>query len=137
MLFLQFMEFLGQRIDRHQRKDAVRELYDAVSRRKAQLERVTYAIGRTRQSGDIDAALLSATPYLRMFGNVLVAWLLLDQAAVAHAARTAADVAEDRTRFLDGKLHTARFFVRQILPENDALAAAIESGDRTPLEIRF
>jgi hypothetical protein len=152
MMFLQFMEFLGKRIDRNKNDEAVRELYDAVVNQKGRLERITFGFGQARQSGDIDGPLLSATPYLRMFGNLLMAWQLTDQAAIAHRrleeictdsgatdddARKAL-IAEDETAaFYHNKTQTARFFIRQILPENDWLAAGIESGDRSALEVCF
>jgi hypothetical protein len=151
-MFLQFMEFLGKRIDRNKNDEAVRELYDAVVNQKGRLERITFGFGQARQSGDIDGPLLSATPYLRMFGNLLMAWQLTDQAAIAHRrleeictdsgatdddARKAL-IAEDETAaFYHNKTQTARFFIRQILPENDWLAAGIESGDRSALEVCF
>jgi hypothetical protein len=105
-----------------------------------------------QMSGDMDYPLLSATPYLRMFGNVAVAWLLLEQGAVAHAAleritnERGAKTAEARAalcadnadaRFYDNKVKTAQFFVTNLLTQNEHLAAAIASGDRSPLEMHF
>ncbi len=152
MLFIQFMEHLGKQIDRHKSNEAVSDLYKAATTRKAQLERITFGLGQARQSGDIDGPLLSAAPYLRMFGNLLMAMLLTDQAAIAHkrfeeicteqgatdeAARAALIADNEPAKFYHGKTQTARFFARQILPENDWLAAGIESADRSALDVHF
>ena len=152
MAFLEFMELIGKKIDRHANFEPVRELHSAVVQRKGQLESVTYQLGQAGQSGDIDGTLLAATPYLRMFGNLMLAVLWLEQAAIAHKALTglfeqhgAADDAarsrlvadNDSARFHHNKIQTALFFTRQILPENDALAAAIECNDRSALDIQF
>jgi hypothetical protein len=103
-----------------------------------------------QMSGDSDYPLLSATPYLRMFGNVVVGWLLLEQAAIAHAAlekiyaeRGASDAEKQKTlradhtdaRYYHNKIETARFFASNILAQNDGLAAAIQSNDRSPLDM--
>ena len=45
--------------------------------------------------------------------------------------------AHDDARFYDNKVKTARFFVSHLLPQNAAIAAGIESGDGSALEMNF
>lgn len=108
----------------------------------------------TMGAKDPEYPLLHATPYLRMFGLVESARLLLDQSRVALArleeiwsekgisagdaeGRNQLIEASDEVRYLENKIHTARFFVFQLLPETGALLKSIQSGDRSALEIQF
>jgi alkylation response protein AidB-like acyl-CoA dehydrogenase len=93
-----------------------------------------------------------ATPYLHMFGEVLYAYYLLDMALVAHdklealyankgatdaAARKKLDADHPEARFYSGKIHTARFFIKQVLPNVHAKAAAAASGDMSLMDIEL
>jgi alkylation response protein AidB-like acyl-CoA dehydrogenase len=100
---------------------------------------------------DPEYPLLHATPFLRMFGLVESARLLLRQAVTAHGqltdiwddkgvdadddeARDKLAGQNDQVRFLESKLQTARFFVHQLLPQVGAHLASIQSGDTSALE---
>jgi alkylation response protein AidB-like acyl-CoA dehydrogenase len=97
---------------------------------------------------------LNATPYLDLFGQVVVGWLLLEQAVIAwpklEAILKARGVdAKDtialqklcgddaEARFYDGKLKAAQFFAHRALAQSAAKAAVLKSGDETPLAISF
>lgn len=98
--------------------------------------------------------LLHATPFLRMVGLVFSASLLLEQAAIAreklreiweakdvdggddNARRELAQTQED-VCFYENKIHTARFFVHQLLPETQALLKSIQSNDTSALDVIF
>jgi hypothetical protein len=95
---------------------------------------------------------LHACPYLEMFGDVVVAYLLLDQAVIAQEKLDAvckekgADSEEakkslyekdDEAKFYWGKLCSADFFTTQILPRVDARAESIQSESRSALEAIF
>ncbi len=91
---------------------------------------VRSSLARLEQSAEwllahpgVDAA-AGATPFLRMFGTVTGATLLLKQALAAHA-ELAGSSADD---FLVAKIATARFFVLQLLPAGVAQEAAVISG---------
>lgn len=101
---------------------------------------------------DPEYPLLHATPFLRMFGLVECARLLLQQAELAHKnliqlweekgisaddkeARHAFLEQHDDARYFEGKVHTAHFFVYQLLPEVKSLLASIQSNDRSALDI--
>lgn len=69
-----------------------------------------------------------ATPYLRLFGTVLGAHLLTQQAVEAER-RLASN--EGNPSFLKSKITVARFYVEQILPSATALLGPIRAGAHT------
>jgi 3-(methylthio)propanoyl-CoA dehydrogenase len=79
--------------------------------------------GNGAEKADDTAA--GATPYLRMFGLVMGAWLLARQAL---AAQQKLQAGEGDPAFLKAKIVTARFFAEQILPQAQALLGPITRG---------
>lgn len=150
-VFMELMSDIGGFLQKHREHPTLAATVQAAIKRKEQLEQTTMNFGMAQMSGDLDFPLLHATPYLRMFGNTVAAWLLLEQAVIAHDAlaplvesagddpdKTAALFADHAdARYYDNKIKTAQFFVSSLLTQNDALAAAIESGDRSALEMHF
>ena len=67
----------------------------------------------------------NATPFLRAFGQVVVAWLWLEQALVA---RGLAAESESERSFVAGKLRACRYFFECELPHADAWLAFVASG---------
>ena len=110
------------------------------------LRDVTHSLGTNAQT-NIRQAALGATPYLTLFGNVAVAWLLLDQAVLATAhlstiptepnARRAHLEDDAEARFYAGKVDTARFFVHQVLSQNKWKAHQILADDSSALDVCF
>jgi hypothetical protein len=96
--------------------------------------------------------LVNATGYLSLCGDLMLAYFLLDQAAIAwdklggvcRAAgvdpkdgKAVAALAKENAeaRYLDGKIKTARFFCAYELPMVQAKAAAIKSEDMSALHM--
>jgi hypothetical protein len=113
---------------------------------------VTIEFGKTGAGGDMVYPVLHACPYLEMFGDVVVAHLLLEQAVIAQEKFDAicsaknADSEEARkslceedadAKFYWGKLCSAEFFTTQILPRVNARAESIGSGSRSAMEVVF
>ena len=83
--------------------------------RLAQITRALWA------AGDPVSALVNASEYLEAAGDLVVAWLLLDQVLAV----------EGRTDpFAEGKRLTTRFFFVHVLPRADAQLDLLASGDR-------
>jgi hypothetical protein len=80
---------------------------------------------------DPNEAGAAAADYLRMFGVVSTGWIWLRMARVAHA-RLAAGATEP---IYDAKVKTARFYVQKLLPQVQALGAAIASGAGPVMEL--
>lgn len=70
----------------------------------------------------------AATPYLRLFGTVLGAHLLAEQAVEAER-RLASN--EGNPSFLKSKITVAQFYIEQILPSATALVGPVKAGART------
>lgn len=96
--------------------------------------------------------LVNSYPFLMMMGRIVLAWLHLWQAGVARekldilcrehgveAADAAAvnALAKDNAEaaFYSGKIYSARYFIKHILPEIDGTVRAIQNGDISPMEI--
>ncbi len=75
----------------------------------------------------------AATPYLRLFGTVLGAHLLAQQAKRAEQLFKSGDGNPD---FLSAKISTAKFFIDQILPQATALLGPIQSGASSLMELK-
>lgn len=84
------------------------------------------------QAKDANAVGLAATPFLRAFGDLLCAQLLVRRAAVA-AKQLEQKPNPDRTKFLQGKIEVAKFYVENILPEMDLNIARIVTTDRSAM----
>ena len=74
----------------------------------------------------------AATPYLRLFGSVVGAYLLAEQ---AEEAAKRLEAGEGNPAFLKAKRTTARFFIEQLLPSATALLAPIKSGASCLMEM--
>jgi alkylation response protein AidB-like acyl-CoA dehydrogenase len=75
---------------------------------------------------------LGSVRYLLAVGDLLIGWRLLEQAGIAHAALTdlaAGNDANNDTAFYQGKIATAGFFAKNMLPRLTALRGIIESID--------
>ncbi len=71
---------------------------------------------------------LSTTKLLMACGDLVVGWLLMRQAEVALAALEAGASGRDKA-FYEGKVTTAKWFVRAVLPELHCKRASVESTD--------
>jgi len=94
----------------------------------------------------------NAYPFLMMMGKVVSAWFLLWQAGIAQQkleelakargvdindkAALAGLIKENKdAAFYSGKVYSARFFAKNVLPEVDAAVTAIKNEDMSILEI--
>jgi len=112
---------------------------------------LTLHFGQLGKSASFLIPVLNATPYLDLFGDVVVGWLLFDAAAIASGKLDAAyrekGVEDSRAKqralvhensdvaFYNGKIATAKFFASTVLPTVKARCESIRFGDRTPLEM--
>jgi alkylation response protein AidB-like acyl-CoA dehydrogenase len=98
----------------------------------AQLKQALQRFGDWLSAGDMDQIYLMATRFMQAFGDVVLAWLLLENARVAQQALqrgTAEDVA--MTEFYQGKILAAQYFYRQTLRQLPAKLHSISQTDAT------
>jgi hypothetical protein len=152
MLFMNLLAMLGEFIENHKSHPTLAENIGRLEKAKDTLAQVTVNFGKMGASGDMVFPILNACPYLEMFGDVVVAYMLLGQAVIAQEKFDAickekgADSAEarkslcekdDEAKFYWGKLCSTDFFVTQILPRVHAGAESIQSESRSPMEVVF
>ncbi len=126
-----FDEFLGGL----KGNGALGDLAERLDAAKNTLLTTTMKIGAVAMEGDLDYVMSVATRYLHMFGEVAVARELVDQAAIAAEALKGVEPDTADHAFYTGKLHSARFFVNNVLPGVEMKARVIENMDRSCIEI--
>lgn len=150
--FMELMMDLSSVLDQHADHPTLAASFKRMTHHKDQLAEITMSFAGMQMSGDLDYPLLSATPYLRMLGNVIIGWQLLEQAVIADEllakvyetagstddeAKAALQKDNDDARFYFNKIKTAEFFVSNLLTQNEHLAAAIGSNDHSALQAVF
>ncbi|MCV7442305.1 acyl-CoA dehydrogenase [Mycobacterium paraense] len=86
-----------------------------------------FLMSATQQPTEIYKVGLGSVRYLLAVGDLLIGWRLLVQAGIAHAAL--ADAAAGDKHFYQGKIATATFFAKNMLPRLAAQRRVIESID--------
>jgi alkylation response protein AidB-like acyl-CoA dehydrogenase len=97
---------------------------DALEGASARLVEVTQAVWG---QPDVEVALANATAYLEAAGQIVVAWLWLDQLLA---------VGERSGPFYDGKRQAATYFFRYELPKAGPQLDLVQSLDRTTIEMQ-
>ena len=99
--------------------EAMREFVAPLADALDSLEEVTETV-LAQARGDIEAIGAAAYDYCHLLGHAALAWMwtLSAERALARAGEP----------FYDAKLHTARFFMRRLLPTRQALAEALRAG---------
>ena len=133
-LVMAWMQEVNSFVAQHGEHPELGGLVKAVDEAKNQFGGAAMTLA-ARGAQDPELTLFSATPLLRMLGEVEVARLLVQQALIADLKRV--DAPDEERRFYKAKIQTARFFVAQVLPLLHARATVIQSGDRSALDIVF
>ena len=97
-----------------------------------------YLMSAAQHPTDIYKVGLGSVRYLLAVGDLLIGWRLVVQAGVAHATLAdgpAGNDAEKDTAFYQGKIATAAFFAKNMLPRLTALRGVIESLDNEVMRV--
>jgi hypothetical protein len=105
---------------------------DDVSKAIADLEAVTTELLAQASSSNAYMAYFWATPYLEVFGDVVLGWMLLWQARVA--CQNGAERGSDDP-FYESKLYTARFYIGSVLPVLHGKIEAIRKNEQAFLRM--
>jgi len=98
------------------------------------------------KNGNVLVPIANGTPLIRFMGDICIGWLLFWQAGIAGkklaalckehhidpqdlSARSEFVSKNKEAAFYDGKVNSARFFIKNVLPQVDGLATAIKNGD--------
>jgi alkylation response protein AidB-like acyl-CoA dehydrogenase len=87
------------------------------------------------QSGQLALVPLSANRFCDMMSELTVAWLLLEAAVVAEAAKAKTDANHPDHAFYTGKTAAALYYARNVLPGVEHKAQMLADEDKSPLEI--
>lgn len=117
-------QFLAGSDDYPELSDQFTTLADAL----VDIEQALSNFGRWLSSGEMEQIYLMATRFLGAFGDVIVGWLLLENAAAAIRAMREDDRRFDGD-FCNGKLYAMRFFYRNTLAHLPSKLKAISTTD--------
>jgi hypothetical protein len=125
----------------------ITDLFDAA---RSQLIEVTRYFGLKSITEDFMVPVLYATPYLELFGDVAVGFMLLWQSVIADRrlqeiySDAKADTPEKKAEviktnrsaaFYSGKIASAKFFSNTVLSLAKGKARAIMSGERSAIDL--
>lgn len=119
------------------------DLENAINR----LGTVSMSIGKTAMSPDFKVAFAHASPYLEVFGDIIMAWMLLWRANVAApqleklvgdaqgAERLEKITKNKNAAFYEGQVKSAEYFIKSIIPVTLGRMSAIEANCKAVIEI--
>ena len=87
------------------------------------------------QAGEMTMVPLHANRFLEMMSEFVVGWLLLEQGAIAHKALEGGAKGGSDAAFYEGKIASARYFARNVLPGVNAKLELLNLDDDSPLQI--
>lgn len=152
MVFMTLLGEIGGTVNRCQDDPAIADLAADVKGASSVLAEAAMFFGQSVKAGNFMVPVAHAYPFLMMMGRIVAAWLLLWEAGLASAglnkiaqarktdlnapAERAALIKDSKdAAFYAGKLASARYFIKNVLPEIDGIVKAIKSGDLSPVEI--
>ncbi len=94
----------------------------------------TQATKAMEDSRQIHVAAQSTTAFLYAAGDLIVSWLLLRQATVAHERLAAGGAGKD-TAFYQGKIAAAQWFACNVLPQLTSTRAVVEATDLSLMDL--
>ncbi|MBW1872655.1 MAG: acyl-CoA dehydrogenase [Deltaproteobacteria bacterium] len=151
LYFKEYLELLNGFVETHKDNSELGSLIIKFDQFKNTLVTTTMKLGETLGK-DIELSLLKATPYLEMFGHVVIAFYLLEAAVVANKklseicekegaldaqARAELNKTNNEAAFYHGRVGSARFFVNNILPQVTSLSEIILDADKAALDVVY
>ncbi len=149
-LVMGWLKEVNEFIEKHKTHPSFGTSIAQLEQAKNTLVAASMHFAKVAAGGDRLYPMLQACPYLELFGEVELAYLLLQQGIIAQEKlralyeKAGASTSEAQARvmeaqadaaFYSGKIHTAEFFVSNILPKVQGTAAAILGGNRSALTI--
>ena len=145
-LFMGYMQDLGAFLEENKDTPELAKILQALQGGVKALSQCAQWLVQTA-GNDIQLAMQQATPFLEIFGDVMVGHQLAQQAAIAvkklkeehgGVAVSAEDRAEnDELKFLAGKIDVAAFFGTEVLSLIGGKANALTSGDESVKNMVF
>jgi hypothetical protein len=131
----QIQRFIDSDTARSELADARALLATALADVQAMVAAMTgYLISAQENAREVYRLGLESVPFLLAVGDLLIGWLLLNQAEIALNALDAAPSDDDRA-FYEGKVAAAKFFAKNVLPRLTAERQVLESVDLTAMDL--
>ena len=149
-LFRSFVEQTEAASARFRENPRLQKIVDLFGEARSKLIETTVYFAKKGMSGEVTIPVLYATPYLELFGDVAVGYMLLWQAEIADKKlqeiyeKAGADKTEEQNEILKtnkeaafyrGKIASAEFFSNFVLTLSTGKARAIMNGDLSVMEI--
>lgn len=132
-LFRELYEDMSSFAEKHSSHDVLKDDIAAFKSAADTVGQVAMSFAQWGMEGDRVSPMFSATPFLEMCGHTVLAYLLLDQATLAHEK-----IKNDQNEtYYQNKIRTAKFFVKHLLPRVRMHAKAILERDKTAMEIEY
>ncbi len=150
MVFMNFIAELQAFLAKAKESDVTKDYIGEFEQTLTDIQTVAMTFMEKNMKGDVLYVLQHSVPFLKFMGNMIMSWLLAEQAMVASDKLTALYEAKGAKRdeqkaallkdneeaaFLDAKLKTSRFFTVNLLPENRSLKQAMVSNDTSVLDV--
>jgi alkylation response protein AidB-like acyl-CoA dehydrogenase len=132
-LFMSWLNECNLELEKAKATNKLDEEVSALERARDQLGQTAMYLGGLGMQGNIKGAMLQSSPFLALFGTVVLGLHALWQARVALEKLEGGPAADD-VRYYKGKVLNARFYMKNILPRATALAKGIQAGDESCLE---
>jgi alkylation response protein AidB-like acyl-CoA dehydrogenase len=132
--------------------EGLADLAKDLAKRVGLLGEIGLFIAECFKAGKVIVPISNGLPFIHFMGDICLGWMLFWQAGIAARSlegicrESGVDPRDDAQRiglldrnkqaaFYDGKLNSARFFIKNVLPQVDALAAAMKSEDLSSMAI--
>lgn len=149
-LFWNFLAVIERTVALSRQNPRLAKVVELFDQAKSQLVKSTTYFATQVMSGQTTIPVLYATPFLELFGDVTIGYMLLLQAEIADRKlqdiyeKAGTDtpekkngllIADKEAAFYRGKIASAEFFSNSVLSLAEGKAAAIMSGEMSAVEI--
>jgi hypothetical protein len=132
----QITDFLGSDAARPELADGRTLLATALADLQGMVTSMTgYLVDAQQNARELYRLGLQSVPFLLAVGDLLIGWLLLNQAEIALNALDT-DVSDRDRSFYTGKVAAATFFAKNVLPRLTAERNIVEAVDLTAMDLR-
>jgi alkylation response protein AidB-like acyl-CoA dehydrogenase len=150
--FAALLSRMNQTMDAFEKTSGIEDLAVDVKSSVALLGGMGMFFAECGQGGNIITPVFNATPFMRLMGHVCLGWLHFWQAGIAadklgaifkengldpsdKGKRDELTLRNREAAFYEGKLWSARYYIKNILPRTKALDIAIKSRDLSGMGI--
>jgi alkylation response protein AidB-like acyl-CoA dehydrogenase len=133
MVFMAWMAETATVLEAARATDKLNAEITAMETARDALANCAMHLGGLGMAGDYKGAMLQASPFLDLFGHVVLGREAIEQATIA-IKKLDGDLTESERRFYRGKVLNAKFYAHNVLPMASSIAAGITSGDSSCMD---